>query len=67
MSNPHQFLRSRDRNSSEDVLRTIGDLLFVFDLEPFWQPLVQGVILLAAVSLGAIRLLRMRNRLDVFT
>jgi ribose transport system permease protein len=49
------------------VLRTIGDLLFVFDLEPFWQPLVQGVILLAAVSLGAIRLLRMRNRLDVFT
>jgi ribose transport system permease protein len=49
------------------VLRTIGDLLFVFDLEPFWQPLVQGVILLAAVSLGAFRLLRMRNRLDVFT
>jgi ribose transport system permease protein len=49
------------------VLRTIGDLLFVFDLEPFWQPLAQGVILLAAVSLGAIRLLRMRNRLDVFT
>ena len=49
------------------VLRTIGDLLFVFDLEPFWQPLVQGVILLAAVSLGAVRLLRMRNRLDVFT
>jgi ribose transport system permease protein len=49
------------------VLRTIGDLLFVFDLEPFWQPLVQGVILLAAVSLGAFRLLRMRNRLDIFT
>ncbi|HEY7764199.1 MAG TPA: ABC transporter permease [Aestuariivirgaceae bacterium] len=49
------------------VLRTIGDLLFVFDLEPFWQPLVQGIILLAAVSLGAFRLLRMRNRLDLFT
>lgn len=49
------------------VLRTIGDLLFVFDLEPFWQPLVQGVILVAAVSLGALRLLRMRNRLDIFT
>jgi len=49
------------------VLRTIGDLLFVFDLEPFWQPLVQGIILLAAVSLGAARLLRMRNRLDVFS
>jgi ribose transport system permease protein len=49
------------------ALRTIGDLMFVFDLEPFWQPLVQGVILLAAVSLGAFRLVRMRNRLDVFT
>jgi ribose transport system permease protein len=49
------------------VLRTIGDLLFVFDLEPFWQPLVQGIILLGAVSLGAFRLLRMRNRLDLFT
>ena len=34
------------------MLRTIGDLLFVFDLEPLWQPLFQGVILLAAVSLG---------------
>jgi ribose transport system permease protein len=49
------------------ALRTIGDLLFVFDLEPFWQPLVQGIILLAAVSIGAFRLFRMRNRLDVFT
>lgn len=48
------------------VLRTIGDLLFVFDLDPLWQPLFQGVILLAAVSLGSFRLLRMRNRLDLF-
>ena len=24
------------------VFRTIGDLLFVFDLEPLWQPLFQG-------------------------
>src|SRR5206468_10408069 len=48
------------------VLRTIGDLLFVFDFDPLWQPLFQGVILLAAVSLGSFRLLRMRNRLDLF-
>lgn len=48
------------------VLRTIGDLLFVFDLEPLWQPLFQGVILLAAVSLGALRLLKVSNRLDLF-
>jgi ribose transport system permease protein len=48
------------------AFRTIGDLLFVFDLEPLWQPLFQGFILLLAVSLGAFRLLRIRNRLDVF-
>jgi ribose transport system permease protein len=47
------------------VLRTIEDLLFVFDLDPLWQPLFQGVVLLAAVSLGAIRMLRIRNRLEV--
>ncbi|HTP74444.1 MAG TPA: ABC transporter permease [Burkholderiaceae bacterium] len=48
------------------VLRTIGDLLFVFDLEPLWQPLFQGVILLVAVSLGALQLLKVTNRLEVF-
>ena len=48
------------------TLRTIGDLLFVFDLEPLWQPLFQGVILLTAVSFGAVRLLKLRNRLDLF-
>jgi len=48
------------------VLRTIGDLLFVFDLEPLWQPLFQGIILLTAVSLGALRLLKVSNRLDIF-
>ena len=48
------------------VLRTIGDMLFVFDLDPLWQPLFQGVILLAAVSLGALRLLKVDNRLKTF-
>jgi ribose transport system permease protein len=47
------------------VLRTVEDLLFVFDMEPLWQPLFQGGVLLAAVSLGAFRLLRIRNRLDL--
>lgn len=49
------------------VLRTIEDLLFVFDLSPLWQPLFQGVVLLVAVSLGAIRVFRIRNRLKLFT
>lgn len=48
------------------VLRSIEDLLFVMDLDPLWQPLFQGVILLVAVSLGAFRLLKMKNRLDIF-
>ena len=48
------------------MFRTIGDLLFVFDLEPLWQPLFQGVVLLVAVSLGSVRLFQIRNRLDLF-
>jgi len=48
------------------MFRTIGDLLFVFDLEPLWQPLFQGVVLAVAVSLGSLRLLRVRNRLDLY-
>lgn len=49
------------------VLRTIEDLLFVFDLPPLWQPLFQGVVLLVAISLGAVRVFRIRNRLELFT
>ena len=48
------------------AFRTIGDLLFVFDFDPLWQPLFQGVVLMAAVSIGAFRLLRVRNRLEWF-
>jgi ribose transport system permease protein len=48
------------------MFRTIGDLLFVFNVEPLWQPLFQGLVLSAAVCLGAVRLLRMRNRLDLY-
>jgi ribose transport system permease protein len=48
------------------MFRTIGDLLFVFNVEPLWQPLFQGLVLFAAVCLGAARLLRIRNRLDLY-
>jgi ribose transport system permease protein len=48
------------------AFRAIGDLLFVFDLDPLWQPLFQGVVLLVAVSLGAFGLFRVRNRLEWF-
>lgn len=48
------------------IFRTINDLLFVFDLDPLWQPLFLGIVLLVAVCLGSVRLLRIRNRLDLF-
>jgi ribose transport system permease protein len=48
------------------MFRTIGDLMFVFNLEPLWQPLFQGLVLLAAVCLGTLRLVRVRNRLDLY-
>jgi ribose transport system permease protein len=48
------------------AFRTIGDLLFVFDLDPLWQPLFQGVVLLIAVSLGSFGLFRVRNKLEWF-
>ena len=48
------------------MFRTIGDLLFVFNVEPLWQPLFQGVVLMAAVCLGSLRLLRIRNRLELY-
>ncbi len=48
------------------IFRTINDLLFVFDLDPLWQPLFLGLVLLVAVSLGSLRLLRIKNRLDLF-
>jgi ribose transport system ATP-binding protein len=48
------------------VLRIISDLLFVFNAPALWQPLFQGLILLAAVCLGAIRVLRRKNQLEVF-
>ncbi len=48
------------------AFRTIGDLLFVFDLDPLWQPLFQGVVLMLAVSIGCIGLSRVRNRLEWF-
>ena len=48
------------------AFRTIGDLLFVFDLDPLWQPLFQGIVLMLAIGIGSIGLARVRNRLEWF-
>ena len=55
------------------VLRTIGSLmrvtdtiLWVIKADPLIQPLFEGLVLLVAVTLGASRALRVKNRLDWF-
>ncbi len=48
------------------AFRAIGDMLFVFEVDPLWQPLFQGLVLLLAVSIGSARLFRVRNRLELF-
>jgi ribose transport system ATP-binding protein len=48
------------------ILRTISDLLFVFNAPALWQPLFQGFILLGAVCLGGLRVLRSKNQMDHF-
>ena len=48
------------------VLRTISFNFRIFDVAPLLQPLFEGVVLLAAVSLGGLKLLRLKNKLEVF-
>ena len=48
------------------VLRTISFNFRIFEIDPLLQPLFEGVVLLAAVSLGAVRVLRVRNTLELF-
>ncbi len=48
------------------VLRVISFNFRIFDVDPLLQPLFEGIILLGAVSLGAIRVLRVKNTLELF-
>lgn len=48
------------------VMRTVGDLLIVFDINPVLQPLFVGIVLLVAVSVGSLRLLRIKNKLELY-
>jgi ribose transport system permease protein len=47
------------------VLRAISFNFRIFDVPPLLQPLFEGLVLLAAVSLGASRVFRVRNRLQL--
>lgn len=49
------------------VLRTINGVLFFAGVSPLAQPLFEGLVLLAAIGLGAARMLRLKNRLDLLS
>ncbi len=46
------------------VLKTISSILIFYQVSPFYQSFYQGLILLATVALGAVGILRVRNRLE---
>ena len=48
------------------ILRVISFYFRILSIDPLLQPLIEGVVLLAAVSLGAVRTLRVKNRLELF-
>jgi len=48
------------------ILRVISFFFRILDIAPLLQPLFEGLILLAAVSIGALRVLRVRNTLELF-
>jgi ribose transport system permease protein len=48
------------------VLRTIANLLFVFDIDALTQPLFLGIVLMISVSVGSLRLLKVKTRLDLY-
>ncbi len=48
------------------ILRVISFYFRILDIDPLLQPLIEGLVLLVAVSAGAWRVLAVRNRLDLF-
>ncbi|AEI95706.1 ABC transporter permease [Roseobacter litoralis] len=48
------------------VLRTISFNFRIFEIDPLLQPLFEGVVLLGAVSIGALGVIRIKNKLELF-
>jgi ribose transport system permease protein len=48
------------------ILRTISFYFRILSIDPLLQPLIEGLVLLVAVSLGALRTFRVKNKLDLF-
>ena len=49
------------------ALRAISGLLLFAGVSPLAQPLFEGVVLMVAIGLGAIRILANRNRLELLS
>jgi ribose transport system permease protein len=49
------------------ILRTINGVLLFAGASPLAQPLFEGLVLLAAISVGALRVLKVKNRLDLMS
>jgi ribose transport system permease protein len=48
------------------ILRVISFNFRIFDIAPLLQPLFEGIVLLAAVSVGSLRVFRVKNMLELF-
>ncbi len=48
------------------ILRVISFYFRILSIDPLLQPLIEGLVLLVAVSLGALRTVRVKNRLELF-
>ena len=48
------------------ILRTLSFYFRILSIDPLLQPLIEGVVLLMAVSLGALRTFRVKNKLELF-
>ncbi len=48
------------------ILRVISFYFRILSIDPLLQPLIEGLVLLAAVSLGALRTFRVKNKLELF-
>jgi ribose transport system permease protein len=48
------------------MLRVISFYFRILDIDPLLQPIIEGAVLLGAVSFGALRTLSVRNRLEWF-
>lgn len=48
------------------ILRVVSFFFRILDIDPLLQPLIEGIVLLVAVSFGAFRTMRVKNKLDLF-